>query len=344
MRIPPKGLAAAAGGASALAAGWFATHRIDRRAIDSDPKAGTLFAPFGGRRRTVSSADGTRLAVREFGPEDGPTIVLVHGWTCAAEFWKLQAEALAERFRVVAYDLRGHGSSGRATSGDYSIEAFGADLEAVLRSSVPAGERALVVGHSLGAMSIVSWAGEHPEKVEERVSAAILVNTGVGDLISRSLVVEGVPEVLARAQRLAGQSVLRARGPIPAISAPISHRVIRYAVTGPDASPAEVAFCERLAASCPSSVRAACGGTLSSLDLATALASLAVPTLIVAGECDRLTPPRHAEEMAAALPNVLDLVEVPRSGHMTPVEFPEATNALIADLAAEAGTVQAGAS
>lgn len=341
---PSKGLAAGAGGVAVTAAAWIAAQRYDRHAIRSDPKRQALFAPLGGERRTVRSADGTEIAVRTFGPEGAPTIVLVHGWTCASPFWKLQVGALTGERRIVAYDLRGHGHSERAASGDYSLDAFASDLDAVLSDCVPAGERALLVGHSLGAMTIVEWAGRvGPEQVDTRASAIVLVNTGVGDLISRSLVVEGIPDSLARLQRLAGEGVLRARAPIPAFSTPISYRVIQHAVVGPDASPAEVAFCERLVLACPADVRSACGGTLSKVDLEHALRSLVAPTVVIAGERDRLTPPDHAHEMAESIPNVLDVVEVSGSGHMTPIEFPAATNALIAELAGARTSLRAAA-
>jgi pimeloyl-ACP methyl ester carboxylesterase len=241
--------------------------------------------------------------------------------------------ALEGERRIVAFDLRGHGQSERPANGNYSIETFGKDLDAVMEACVPAGERALLVGHSLGAMTIVAWAGAHPEAVDERVSAAVLINTGVGDLISESLVVQDVPGGLARLQRFAGESVLKARGPIPTLSSPVVHRIIRQFVVGPAATPAEVAFCERLVLSCRADVRSAVGGTLSTLDLRVALGRLAVPTLVIAGSEDKLTPPAHAREMAEALPEVLDLTEIPGSGHMSPVEFRGQVSDLIAQLA-----------
>ena len=333
MNARRKALAAGIGGAATLAAGWIATQRHDQEAIEADPRGEALFAEFGGERQVVRAADGTALWVRSFGPVDAPTLIFVHGWTCAAEFWKLQAEALKGERRLVAFDLRGHGQSERPRDRNYSIETFATDLDSVIERCVPAGERVMLIGHSLGAMTIVAWAGAHPEKVDSRVASAVLVNTGVGDLISESLVIEGFPDGFAALQRLAGEGVLRARAPIPTFSAPISNRVIRYAVTGPDASPAQVAFCEHLVLSCPADVRGAVGGTLSRLDLRHALEHLTVPTLVIAGERDRLTPPKHALEMAEELPDVLDLIVIPRSGHMSPVEFPDEVNRPLAELA-----------
>lgn len=336
MAARSKLLAAGLGGAGALAAVWAATQRSDRQAIKSDSNYGPLFRELEGPYKPVVARDGTRLAARVFGPDDAPTIVFVHGWTCSDEFWKLQVEALRGDRRLVSFDLRGHAESEPARADDYSIETFGHDLEAVMAQCVPAGERALLVGHSLGAMTIVAWAGEHPEKVEDRVSAAVFCNTGLGDLVSESLVVEGMPNAFSQIERFAGEAVLRARGPLPAFSTPLTYRVIAHAALGPDATPAQVAFCERLVLACPASVRGAVGGTLSKLELLDSLAHLTVPTLLIAGEKDRLTPPVHAERMAAALPDVLEIVEIPRSGHMSPVEFPDRVTGLIAELAGSA--------
>ncbi len=320
------------GAVGAALAGWAAAQRFDRAKIEADPNHQALFTALDAPHREVTASDGTRLAARSFGPADAPTIVFAHGWTCSDEFWKLQVESLRRHRRIVLYDQRGHGKSGRAAGGDYSIEAFGRDLDSVLDAFVPVGEKALLVGHSLGAMTIAAWAKDNPE-VGNRASGAVLCNTGVGDLISESLVVEGIPHRLDRLQRIVGEAILRARAPIPSFSAPISYRLIGYAVVGPCATPAQIAFCERLVLECPPGVRASVGGTLSKLDLCAGLAGLSVPTLLICGECDRLTPPVHAAQMAAKLPNLVELIEIERSGHMGPIEFPDRFNSLIEEMA-----------
>ena len=309
-------------GATAGAAGaaWGVTLRADRRRVAADPAEVALHAPFGGRELRVASADGTELSVREHGPEGGPALVLVHGWTCAQHFWTLQVQALAPELRVVTFDLRGHGDSEAAVSGDYSIEAHAADLDAVLRA-VSGGERTVAAGHSLGAMAIVAWAGEHAEEVEERLAAAALIDTGMGDLISESLVVRS-PKAFDAVSSIIGRALLGASTPIPGPT-PLSYRAIRHAVLSPSASPAAVAFCQELILECPADVRAAVGGTLSHLDLYESVASLTVPTLVLAGSEDRLTPPSHAERLAETLPRLDEHLVIPRSGHMSPVSDPD---------------------
>ena len=305
-------------GTITAAAAWMALWRIDRRRVRRDPAHGLLAAPLEGRALEVRSEDGTDLHAEIFGPDDAPTIVLVHGWTCAIAFWTRQIQELSQEMRVVAYDLRGHGRSAVATGGDYSVDAHAADLEAVLRATVPAQERPVVAAHSLGAMTLVAWAGEYAGDVDQRIAAAALVNTGVGDLISESLVLRA-PTRLQAVSRALGRVVLSASAPLPKGTTPLSHRLVRYIALSPKASPAEVAFCERIILEARRDVRAACGGVMCELDLYHALQDLSVPTVVIAGGSDRLTPVAHARRMTEALPEVCELLILPDAGHMSPV-------------------------
>jgi pimeloyl-ACP methyl ester carboxylesterase len=257
-----------------------------------------------------------------FGREGAPTIVLAHAWMCSLELWRGQIEDLMGDFRVAAYDHRGHGRSEPARSGDYSIETLGADLGAVVATCVPEGERAVVAGHSTGAMSLVAWAGEEPDEVRRRVSAAALINTGMSGLIAGSTLL-GPPQRLGRRRELVGRSVMGSRARFGARPARVVHRVVRRVAMGPAASAADVALVARLAAACPPDVRAAFGLTLAGLDIDDAVQSLTVPTLVIAGGSDRLTPPSHSERLAEALPEPVELTELPGVGHMAPVEARE---------------------
>jgi len=278
----------------------------------------------------VISGDGTRIHAERFGPADGLPVVLAHGWTENLTYWIHVIRELSGRgFQVVAYDLRGHGHSGGA--GDYSVARFGEDLEAVLELVVGDGQRALIVGHSLGAMSIAAWAHDHD--VERRVGAAALLNTGVGDLMAESLIVP-IPR-LARAinERVAVHGFLGSRAPLPRFSSPISHAIIRWIAFGPSATPAQVAFYERMLLAMPPSARADVGIAISEIDLYDALPRLTVPTIVVAGEADRLTPPSHAKRIAEMLPALERLIILPETGHMAPLERPQEINQALTALA-----------
>ncbi len=293
--------------------------RHHARSIARDPDFQRLTVPLRGQRQTIHSADGTALHAELFGAQDGETVVFAHGWTEQLSFWGPVIEVLRERgLRLVAYDLRGHGASGPAAEGDYSLERFGDDVEAVLAATTPAGKRATVVGHSLGAMSIAAWAERH--EVHQRARAAALINTGLGDLVTGQLLLGGL---MARASSsVVGRIAMGSRAPVPSRSSPLQHAVIRYAAFGPEATLGQVAFYERMLIDTPPGVRAATGLALSDMDLWHAVARITVPTIVIAGTDDRLTPPDHARRIARTLPQPAGLIELQRTGHMGPLERP----------------------
>jgi pimeloyl-ACP methyl ester carboxylesterase len=300
---------------------------VDSRRVRRDPARELLTEPPEGRKVDVRGADGTRLHVDVLGPDDAPTVVLVHGWTCRREFWAPQLNTLADRYRIVAYDLRGHGRSETPRSGDFSPDALGDDLEAVLRATVGDGRRAVLVGHSLGAMSIVSWAGRHRATVRDRVAAALLLSTGTKDLITEALILKP-PAGLSKPAAAVSARVMAA--PLPyGFRTPLTHRIVRYVALSPSATPAQVAFCERIVLGAERRGRAATARTLSRLDLDSAIEHLAVPTVVLSGTADRLTPPVLAERLADRLPQLVERVTLPGIGHMTPVEVPREVNSRI---------------
>jgi pimeloyl-ACP methyl ester carboxylesterase len=328
------GIALAGAGGLTAAALWMIERRRYLRRIAADPDYPVLSAPPVGRQHDVHAFDGTILHAEVFGPEDAPTIVLAHGWTEALRFWVHQiADLSREDFRVVAYDLRGHGRSSKSPRDDYSIRAFGDDVEAVLRACVPAGERAVLVGHSLGAMSIASWAERHP--VAERASAVGLLCTGLVDLLTEHQVFRP-PRIPNAVFRPISAYVLGAPGTIPGFSPSVLDAVIRYVAFGPTAGPAQIAYYERMLRECPPEVRAGTAVAMSNMDILDALSQLTVPTLVLAGSRDRLTPPSHARRIAAELPLPTEVVELPLSGHMAPLERPAEVNDRLRALAARA--------
>jgi pimeloyl-ACP methyl ester carboxylesterase len=300
------------------------------RKIAHDPAGRELQSPPSGEPLEAISADGTTIYAEAFGPPDGIPVVLAHGWTENLTYWVYVIRHLSARgFRVVAYDLRGHGHSGG--SGDYSIDRFGEDLEAVLEAVVPEGRRAMVVGHSLGAMSIAAWARDHD--VERRVGAAAFLNTGVGDLMSEQLVVSLPKFARALNQTVATRGFVGSRAPLPHVSTPLSHAALHRIAFGPAASPAQIAFYERMLFAMPSRARADVGIAISAIELHKDLPRLTIPTIVLAGENDRLTPPSHARRMAEMLPQLERLIILPDTGHMGPLERPEAINDALVELA-----------
>ena len=315
------------------AAAWELQRRRDARAIAADPDTAELSRDIPGREVEVVSADGTRLHVEVFGAEDAPTVVLVHGWTNEIAVWHHQIRDLMGEFRVVAYDQRGHGRSEAPKGGEYTEAALADDLHAVIGATVPGDGRCVVVGHSMGGMTIVSWAGRNAEQVRDHVAAAMLIGTGMGDLVEQALLFR--PRFGARIGRALWPHTVALPLRLPQRTTPISYRAIRYIALSPAASPAAVAFCDRLTSRCPAPVRAGFGRSLSRLDLYESVPKLDVPTIVMVGELDKLTPPWHARKLAETLPDVVELVELPGVGHMLQLEAPDEVTSRIARLARE---------
>jgi pimeloyl-ACP methyl ester carboxylesterase len=315
--------------------------RRHTRRVAADPERAILEVPLRGRPLTARSSDGTDLHAEVFGPDDAETLVLIHGWTEALRYWVYEIRELSDQFRIVAYDLRGHGDSGRAAGDDYSLARLGDDLEAVLEATVPSGERAVVAGHSLGGMSIAAWAERHD--VSRRVSGAGLLFTGLGGLVGGQLIVHVPRFARALAAPVAKHAFLGARVSLPRVSTPVSYAAVRYFAFGPTATPAQVAFFERMLVACPPDVRAKTGLAMQDMDLYHVLPRFAIPTLVMAGENDRLTPPSHARRIAAELPDSYELIVLPDTGHMGPLERPVEVSDALRRLAldARAATVAA---
>jgi len=326
--------AAAAVVAAGAGAGVLVQRRHTRRIAD-DPERAILEAPPAGRPLSVASSDGTELHVEVFGAEEAPTLVLLHGWTEALRYWVYVIRELSDQFRIVAYDLRGHGRSGRAPGDDYSLARFGDDLEAVLEATVPGDEQAVVAGHSLGGMSIAAWAEHHD--VSRRVRGAALLFTGLGGLVGGQLVVHVPRFAQALADPVARYAFLGARGSLPRVSTPVSYAAIRYVAFGPRATPAQVAFYERMLVACPADVRSKVGLAMQEMELHHVLPRLTVPTLVMDGENDRLTPLTHARRIAEELPDLFELVVLPETGHMGPLERPADVCVALRRLLADAG-------
>ncbi|MFJ9444167.1 alpha/beta fold hydrolase [Kitasatospora sp. NPDC101235] len=267
----------------------------------------------------VRSADGIRLHVEVHGQPGAPTVVLAHGWTCSTAFWAPVIRRLADRYRVVAYDQRGHGHSEVPPSrARYSTRALAEDLSAVLARTVPAGERAVLAGHSMGGMTIMA-AGGRPE-VAERTAAAVLISTGPGDLVAELTVLP--PAVRSRGlRRFLHRQLLRSRMPLGPVS-PFSRMALKYATMGPSSPAGQVEATARIVHACPTAVRANWAAVLERLDVHAGLARLAAPTAVVVGTDDRLTPPVHAHRIVAELQDSQGLLLLPGVGHMSPLERP----------------------
>jgi pimeloyl-ACP methyl ester carboxylesterase len=290
------------------------------------------------REYLVTADDGVQLSVEELDPVDGGvpecTVVLVHGYLLDRRCWLFQRDDLAHstapRVRQVLYDHRSHGRSGHSSRAACTIEQLGQDLHAVIRAAAPEG-RVVLIGHSLGGMTIMALAEKNPELFAEQICGVAFLNTSAGD-VGRS----GLP-----------RPVLSRRNPVMPVAKWLSRwepsaRVIdlgrelcrnliwsltRTLAFGDEAvDPALVELLYMMIRANSFEVMTDFLETFGAHNRYAALAGLQYAKALVLGsDTDRLIPYQHCEAIAALLPDV-ELVQVARSGHATMLEAPQRVN------------------
>ncbi len=330
LRKSNAGLLAGAAGVAAVGtlAGVSVARSMTRRTTSDDPYAGEDFELLDADRRSVvTTPDGVDLAVREVGPEHAPlTVVFSHGFCLRMGAFYFQRERLEKEWgpqvRMVFYDQRGHGQSAQASPDTYSIEQLGQDLETVLSVMAPKGP-VVLVGHSMGGMTVLSHARQFPRRYPTRIVGVALISSAA-EGVARSPVAEILKnpalEAVRFAVRYAPKTVHRTRGAAKSVIGPI----LRAASYGDEkVSPSVVAFSEKMMHGTPIVTLVEFLHALEVHDEGAALPTLAkVPTLIACGDRDLITPAEHSEAMAAALPKS-QLVIVEGAGHLVQLEQPE---------------------
>jgi pimeloyl-ACP methyl ester carboxylesterase len=334
------GIAGAVAGLGAAGVGAAVGARrfvVGRQRFHPDPEAGEPFGRLRGRPLTVLADDGLPLHVEiDERPGDGAplTVVFCHGYTLNQDVWHYQRRDLAGAgrpgnppVRMVFWDQRSHGRSGRSRPAHATIDQTGEDLYAVLRATTAADEQVVLVGHSMGGMSIMALADRHPELFAGRIAAVALINTSDGRLAEMTL---GLPLALARLVQPLAPGVIRGLGSRPrlvergrALGADVAFMVTRrMAFADKYISPSVVDFLEQMIRATPIDVIAEFYPALMSHDKAAAIATIGqVPVLLMVGGHDHLTPSAHGHRMAEALPDC-ELVEVEEAGHVLPLEHP----------------------
>ena len=243
--------------------------------------------------------DGTTLAYEERGTGE-PALVFVHGWTCDRSFFAPQAEHFARRHRVVSVDLRGHGESDKP-EGPYSIATFADDVAHVMER-LGLG-RAVVVGHSMGGVTVLQLAAAHPE----RVAAIVMVDPAPFELPS-----EVRPDVDALVAAIGAGHQEPRRGFI----------VDRFFL--PESDPALVERVLGVMMAAPPHVAANALRAAFEFDAPAAAARCRVPALHIAA-----TPPfNEPHRMSQWLPGAVNGWTV-GAGHFNQLEAPEQVTSMI---------------
>jgi pimeloyl-ACP methyl ester carboxylesterase len=344
-RRTAAGVAAAAAGT--LVAGGVAAALAQRRAVRERRRRSTSRDEFGSLRSEpvrVVTDDGISLHAEvdepQVSPEpDVPTIVFVHGYALNLDCWHFQREHFRGRHRLVFYDQRSHGRSDRSPVGNATIEQLGRDLYSVLEQLVPEGP-VVLVGHSMGGMTIMSLADEHPELFSDRVIGVGLVATTAGGLKTHRVISPFLPERVMREVTPRAMALL-ARAPGLVDGARRTGSDIGFLVTskiafGTDVPTPYVEFVDEMLSQTPFEVIAEFFPNFDELDKFSVLHAFEkVPTVIICGTGDLLTSIGHSRKMASRIRGV-ELVEIPDAGHMVILERREAVDAALERLVGQA--------
>ncbi|MEO5832299.1 MAG: alpha/beta hydrolase [Nakamurella sp.] len=317
------------------------------------------------RRYSVVAADGAALQVEEVGPVDAPlTLVFVHGWALRMGSWYYQRRGLAgpdfgtaatpvaaevgaetiaptaaaapsdapgQPVRMVFFDQRSHGRSSRGPNPHPSVDLLGQDLAAVLATAAPHGPIVLI-GHSMGGMSVLALAGADPHFFAARVAGIGLLSTSatqtpsaeIGRIFLRGSnpVVKVVSTVASRYSTL-----LERTRPVAKDAVWLLTRQIGFARR--EVPTSLIDYLDEMLTDTPIEVIADfVPGVLAHDQTAALPALVGIPSLVLCGDSDRITPPGQSRFIAAALPDA-ELVLVEKSGHLAMMEAPEETNAAL---------------
>lgn len=312
------GGAVAAAAATAFTAGYTAVKAVSwadrkRHGVTRDRiKAGIadLAEPDDTWHHELDARDGGRLHVLERGPREATPIVLLHGVTLAATVWHHQLEDLSGRYRVLAPDWRGHGRS-RAGKRGYGLDLLAQDLATILTTFDL--RHAVLVGHSMGGMALQRFVQDHRDVFEERVAALVFQSTAADEVAT------GPASSVFRAGRLLAEKRPDVAGRLfQAVPGDFAYAAARMTF-GTDPSPIWVEQTRQLFDRM--SPRSMARSMLPLLDHhgLDVLATVDVPTLVLCGTHDLVTPLRQSEAIAAAVPGS-ELVTFEQAGHMLMLE------------------------
>lgn len=278
----------------------------------SDPDQAEDFGPASDDRHTALEVpDGGRIHVVERG--SGPPILLLHGVTLSTVTWHYQLADLAHDHRVIALDHRGHGRS-TGDAGSFTVERLAEDLASVIEQLDL--RDAVIVGHSMGGMTLMQMAADRPDIIAERCAGLILMSTDAGP----GSTMPGWA-LVSRVLTPASQRYLRLAGRLPGGLLPstdLSYLIARLGL-GRAPSPTHVELTRVMTGAVPAPILAEFWGSILGFDVSETLADLDVPTLVFVGSRDAVTPVHQSRRIASRIP-VAELDILPGAGHMMMLE------------------------
>lgn len=260
----------------------------------------------------LPSADGGSIHVLERGR--GRPVLLIHGVTLQARVWAPQFHMLADRYRVLAMDVRGHGRSVPGRDG-FGRRIAARDVDSVLEHFDLHG--AVVVGHSMGGMILMEFAGDFPRQLEKRVAGLVFMDTAAYQVLPKV----ALPVAQALGRRI--RSRYEDGRPVP--DRPMGDDDLSWILSrlafGARPSARAVDEVRRCGAEVPQSTSLPSWIDILDHDARKALAATSTPSLVLVGSRDLLTPVAGARRIASFLPEAR-LEVLPGCGHQMMQERP----------------------
>ncbi|WP_183095347.1 alpha/beta fold hydrolase [Nocardioides stalactiti] len=272
----------------------------------------------------LTTRDGVALHVTVHGPESAAvTVLLSHCWTADESDWHYQVSDLLSRYghqvRVISWDHRGHGRSGRVPESACTIPNLARDLGEIVDELAPSGSL-VVAGHSVGGMTITAIPEECPH-VMDRIAGVLLVATSGGDLHTVTLglpdvgplIRDRLPFVLATRARMLSLS-RRQRFPL------IERSIARRFLLGTPTQPRDVGLVvDQLIHCAPETWSGFFKDMMTHDRIGNLKAFDEVPTTVLVGSRDLITPPAHARKLSGGIRGAR-MVVAPDAGHYLPFE------------------------
>jgi pimeloyl-ACP methyl ester carboxylesterase len=314
-----KGLFKTALVVGGIAAAVYAAEKLMLKQLESNPEPDHPWQPHtpNGTLVPVTTADGTKLRVMTEG--EGQPIVLVHGLLVSLEAFASVWDPLVQAgHQVVGMDLRGHGGSTVGENG-HSLEEAGDDIAAVLKQLDL--HDAVLVGHSMGGMAVLSFAVDHLDDLTTRVAGLVISNSAGGGLFDPP-------------QNKVQLGAVKAGLGNALVSHAVHGKVLSRLYFGPRPSYSMVAALNELHAAQTPETMVEASTALERYELHHALDNIHAPTLVVGSDKDGILPPTYSKRIAEAIPGArLEIFE--GIGHMTHWEAPQAFVDMVLGFAAE---------
>ncbi len=311
------GVATVALGGAAVAAERYALSRIRRT---PDPEPHSVLAELQFPVASVASFDGGTINYVDVGSSDAAvTFVLSHGVTLSIRTWIRQISMLATAgFRVIAFDHRGHGGSQLGTTG-WSVANLGDDVATLLHELELI--NVVIVGHSMGGIAAQSYLARHRDAAAARLVGLVLLSTLPSALVGSQAARFG--QLVEQVTRKTPDSTRLWANP------QIGLLLARFGF-GRDPVASHVELVRQMMVACPKTTRVEGPRSLIGFNLVGELANITIPTLVIGGTADVITPPGDSQRMYESIPDArIEMLE--DGGHMLMLERADIVNELLVD-------------